>query len=218
MLLPLQTQCPVLDDVKLGALVALVAVALGICIAYLALDRLRHRNELERHVEKLNTFVDPIRDLLQRKNDLTTIEKCYVSFQYYCKNEDCFKDIKEEKIKKFDGSVDSVLETLLLFIAFVQIDRWALKVISLFLYAALVWITVTILHGNHCGDWINGNIAEDALMVLVILSYGVPAAASVAGGSMIKMSQDAVKRHIKDATATQTRLSASASIPNVNGH
>jgi hypothetical protein len=205
----------VLDDVKLGALVALVAVALGICVAYLTLDRLRHRTVLEKHLHKLKKHVNPLGELLARVDNLTLIEMWYIKCQYYCKDDTTYDQISKVKMPKKKGGMDSNLEICLKLIAFWQFDRWVIKLISFLLYMVLFFLTWTILHGNKCGNFINTEIAQNALLVLVLASYIVPALASWLGGVMINMCRDAISEQVDDAIERQQRGAQEAAIPNV---
>ena len=217
MLLPNSISCPVpvLDDVKLSALVALVAVALGICVAYLTLDRLRHRTVLEKQLHKLKKHVNPLSELLARMDTLTLIEVWYIKCQFYCKDEATFDQLAKVKMPKKKGGMDSLLELYLRVIAFWQVDRWIIKGISFLLFMVLIVLTWAILHGNKCGGFINTDFAQNALLVLVLTSYLVPAVASWVGGIMINMCRNAISEQVEDAVERQQRSAQEASIPNV---
>lgn len=206
----------VLTDTKLSALSALVAIAIGLCVAYLALDKLRHRHGLALHVEKLSKEVDGIPLLLLRVDQLTMIEKIYLGLEYYCVNDDSYDALKVKRNEFCDGTLDSFLTFLLQVISEAQIDRWALKVCASLLFLIEFYITFIMLDGNSCGAFINTQAFAWATMFLSMASFLIPAVFSPLGSQMLKMCRQTVQRSIKDAKKHQQAQAQTAQIPGVD--
>lgn len=205
----------VLTDTKLSALSALVAIAIGLCVAYLALDKLRHRNELTIQVKRLSEVLDPIQVLLSRCKCLTLTERVYLGLEFYSVNYEFDKDLKINRKDVNDGSLDSNLEFMLFFITRLQADRWVLKFSASILFVIEFYITIIMLRGNSCEKVINTDWFQLFILFLCAISYIVPAIVSPVAALMLKMCRDAVHRHIKDAKNSQVQQASNATIPGV---
>jgi hypothetical protein len=203
-----------LSDTKLAGLSSLIAVAIGVAVAYLALDKLRHRHAVEISVKRLAEKLDPVDIIILRLPRLTLTEKAFFCLHYMAKTYDGRRRLAQHKEKYDDGTFDILVRFVLGALSFHQLDRWILKICAIFLCFIELSITCAIVFRNDCNNYINSTAFEYFCIILVLISYIVPCIASPVGSWMITAVEKKVASYIDDVT--NSGIAGAASVAPLN--
>jgi hypothetical protein len=207
-----------LTSARLSAVCAPIAVAIGIVVAYLTLDRFRYHKRLLALLDQLGSYVEPVEKLVlpAEGKSFTQVERNFLALHFYCGTSAVDAFIKEgngeRKSLVFNGGLDSMLSFFVSSTTQWRLDRRLSVMICGFLCMWELLISFILFRSDDPPHWLDASWAMWVPFFVVLLSYLAPVLGFAFGEYTVATASKAVKRWITEETTRQSRAAGMASL------
>ncbi len=209
-----------LTSAQLSAICAPVAVAIGIAVAYLTLDRFRYHKRIVDLANSLNKVIDTAPNLvrsIEENKQLTQIEKNFLALHYLCGTTDVAEIVQKHKSDIFNGGLDTFLRFLLTLLTHWKVDRIAAGALCAFLCLWELYVSYVLFCYDPPPAWFGSNLVKYITFGAVFGAYIVPLLGFACGELVILLIKQSVRRWTEEENVRQTRQAQEATVPPVNG-